>query len=91
MTTPEPDYPPVIPDPPREPTFSGPPPAPWSAEKTAAWNEEHGALPAGGAIAFEKRRADGRVRLRELRGKGVARMTPTEKDEVLQLLLDRQS
>lgn len=66
-----------------------PPPTPWTPEQIAAWNTENGALKAGEAIAFEQKRAVGRARLRSLKTKGVAQMTPVEKDEVLTLLLER--
>lgn len=62
----------------------------WTPAQIASYNERHGAFPPGGAVGFEERRANGRARLRELRVKGVSKMTPLEKDEALQLLLDRQ-
>lgn len=96
MTIPDemPEWPPAVLMPRFDPDYDLPPdsipnPTPWTREQIEAWNLKHDAFPPGGAIAFEARMKERDDRLRVLRGKGPARMTPAEKDEALALLLER--
>lgn len=87
MTQPEEEkpLPPMRPAPPLPEGYVAP--KPWTQEQIAAWNLEHNAIQPGEADAFEARMKEDRARLKALRGKGAARMTPAEKDEALDLML----
>lgn len=63
-------------------------PSPWTKEEIDAYNERTGAFQPGGAVALEKAKRERKDRMKALKKKGVAALTPSERNEILTLLLE---